>query len=193
LLVQIRHPGNRVLDLTEKAISSIPSIQSPRCYAPRSGVRSRIRARRRSVRECGDEIGAPTSFTGMIMVSFRPRRAGAFLPCCTCPSMTRYSPLTRVCNARPQKAHSCRFVPSSKVTHKLPRKPYMNSRMVLAFVSITDSITSLPAEISDCHRYRCLMDVHAYILPTVHCGAPSCRLSRRFKPNSERGALFIMR
>src|SRR2546422_6653584 len=37
-------------------------------------------------------------------------------------------------------------VPSSKVTYKFPRSPWMNCRMVAAFVSMTDSISSLPAE-----------------------------------------------
>src|SRR2546427_7368086 len=36
--------------------------------------------------------------------------------------------------------------PSSKVTYKFPRSPWMNCRMVAAFVSMTDSISSLPAE-----------------------------------------------
>ena len=37
-------------------------------------------------------------------------------------------------------------VPSSKVTCKLPRRPFRKSRMVLALVSIVHSITSLPEE-----------------------------------------------
>src|SRR5258708_1960364 len=39
----------------------------------------------------------------------------------------------------------CRAV-NSKVTHKLPSSPRMNSRRVLALVSRMDSITSFPAE-----------------------------------------------
>src|SRR5215468_5197556 len=37
-------------------------------------------------------------------------------------------------------------VPSSKVTCKSPRNPSINCRIMLAFVSMTDSITTLPAE-----------------------------------------------
>src|SRR6266516_1300124 len=37
-------------------------------------------------------------------------------------------------------------VPSSKVTDKVPRSPAKNSRMVEAFVSRMDSITTLPLE-----------------------------------------------
>ena len=37
-------------------------------------------------------------------------------------------------------------VPSSKVTRKSPRSPSMNCRIVLALVSMTHSITSLPTE-----------------------------------------------
>src|SRR5947199_10156660 len=37
-------------------------------------------------------------------------------------------------------------VPSSKVTDKVPRSPAKNSRMVKAFVSRMDSITTLPLE-----------------------------------------------
>src|SRR5258707_9606313 len=37
-------------------------------------------------------------------------------------------------------------VPSSNVTCKLPRKPSINCRIMLAFVSMTDSITTLPTE-----------------------------------------------
>src|SRR6266403_714070 len=37
-------------------------------------------------------------------------------------------------------------VPSSKVTRKSPRSPSMNCRMVLALVSMTLSITTLPTE-----------------------------------------------
>jgi hypothetical protein len=37
-------------------------------------------------------------------------------------------------------------VPSSKVTRKSPRSPSMNCRIVLAFVSMTFSITTLPTE-----------------------------------------------
>src|SRR5437660_10790172 len=36
------------------------------------------------------------------------------------------------------------LVPSSNVTHKVPFNPWRNSRMVAAFVSIKDSITSFP-------------------------------------------------
>jgi hypothetical protein len=37
-------------------------------------------------------------------------------------------------------------VPSSNVMRKSPRSPSMNCRIVLAFVSITHSITTLPTE-----------------------------------------------
>src|SRR6202030_1487590 len=37
------------------------------------------------------------------------------------------------------------LVPSSKVTHKLPRSPWMNSSTVAAFVSMMHSISSFPA------------------------------------------------
>src|SRR5271169_7163408 len=39
-------------------------------------------------------------------------------------------------------------VPSSKVTCKLPRNPCRKSRMVAAWVAITDCITSLPSALS---------------------------------------------
>jgi hypothetical protein len=37
------------------------------------------------------------------------------------------------------------LVPSSKVTDKLPRSPWMSSRTVAAFVSMMDSISTFPA------------------------------------------------
>ena len=37
-------------------------------------------------------------------------------------------------------------VPSSKVTCRSPRSPSINCRIMLAFVSMTDSITTLPTE-----------------------------------------------
>jgi hypothetical protein len=37
------------------------------------------------------------------------------------------------------------LVPSSKVIHKLPRSPWMNSRMVAALVSMMLSIINFPA------------------------------------------------
>jgi hypothetical protein len=45
-----------------------------------------------------------------------------------------------------QVVHQAAQVPSSNVTHKLPRSPCTNWRIVAAFVSTTDSITSLPVE-----------------------------------------------
>src|SRR6516162_1002797 len=42
--------------------------------------------------------------------------------------------------------HQAAQVPSSKVTRKSPRSPSMNCKMVLALVSMTLSITTLPTE-----------------------------------------------
>src|SRR5450755_3150943 len=50
--------------------------------------------------------------------------------CCTCGCSRSYSQAAQV--------------PSSQVTCSSPRRPWRNCRMLLALVSITDSITSFP-------------------------------------------------
>src|SRR3954463_13293423 len=63
-------------------------------------------------------------------------------------------------------------VPSSKVTHKVPRSPAKNSRMVAAFVSRMDSMTTLPVASITATEIVCLMHVQPNILFIVHEGAP---------------------
>src|SRR6266851_4885976 len=61
-------------------------------------------------------------------------------------------------------------VPSSNVRCTSPPSPWINCRMVLALVSMTHSITTLPAEIQNCHRNAFLVHVQADIFSASHRG-----------------------
>ena len=60
---------------------------------------------------------------------------------------------------------------SAKVTYKLSRSPWMKSRMVVAFVSRMDFITSLPTQ-SMTAREIAAMNIEPHILGAIHKGAP---------------------
>ena len=81
------------------------------------------------------------------------------------------------------------------LAHNVPRTPWMNSRMVVALVSMTESITTLPCDsitATETHGYRagCLLDVHANILLAVDKGAPFRGLSSTPKAYLKKGAPF---
>src|ERR1700691_1700037 len=65
-------------------------------------------------------------------------------------------------------------VPSSKVTCRLPRRPLRKSRMVMALVSIVDSMTSLPEEFSTAIEIASLCtSIPIYFTLSIE-GAPFC-------------------
>src|ERR1700693_278304 len=73
-------------------------------------------------------------------------------------------------------------VPSSNVTCRLPRRPLRKSRMVMALVSITHSITSLPEEFRTAIEIASLCtSIPIYFLLSMQ-GAPFCC---GFEPNTQ--------
>src|SRR5215470_6114840 len=82
-------------------------------------------------------------------------------------------------------------VPSSKVTCKSPRNPSMNCRIMLALVSMTHSITTLPAEFLTAIEILSLCTSMPIYLVLVIKGVPPLeRLRQALKPYSTRGALL---
>src|ERR1700691_1550284 len=73
-------------------------------------------------------------------------------------------------------------VPSSNVTCKSPRSPSINSRIMLAFVSITHSITIFPAPfLTAIEMLSLCTSMPIYFLLSIQ-GVPFCR---GFEPNTQ--------
>src|SRR5215468_6052391 len=83
-------------------------------------------------------------------------------------------------------------VPSSKVTCKSPRSPSINCRIMLAFVSITHSITIFPAEFLTAIEILSLCtSIPIYLALLVIKGCSFLDgLRQAPKPYSKRGALL---
>src|SRR5215472_12211437 len=82
-------------------------------------------------------------------------------------------------------------VPSSNVTCKSPRSPSINCRIMLALVSMTHSITTLPASFLTAIEILSLCTSMPIYLVLVIKGVPPLeRLSQALKPYSTRGALL---
>src|ERR1700747_3123319 len=83
-------------------------------------------------------------------------------------------------------------VPSSKVTSTSPRSPPINCRIMLAFVSMTDSITTLPTEFVTAIEILSLCTSMPIYLVLVIKGV----LSGRVEPNTQnptpKGAPFYI-
>src|SRR6201984_3810401 len=83
-------------------------------------------------------------------------------------------------------------VPSSKVTCTSPRSPSINCRIMLAFVSMTDSITTLPTEFVTAIEILSLFTSMPIYLVLVIKGV----LSGRVEPNTQnptpKGAPFYI-
>src|SRR5258708_11849508 len=83
-------------------------------------------------------------------------------------------------------------VPSSKVTCKSPRRPSINCRIMLAFVSMTHSITTLPTEFLTAAEILSLCtSIPIYLMLLVIKGV----LSGRVEPNTQnllQGAPFYI-
>jgi hypothetical protein len=73
-------------------------------------------------------------------------------------------------------------IPSSNVTCKSPRSPSINCRIMLAFVSMTDSITTLPTEfITAIEILSLCTSIPIYLMLLVIKGV----LSGRVEPNTQ--------
>jgi hypothetical protein len=73
-------------------------------------------------------------------------------------------------------------IPSSNVTCKSPRSPSINCRIMLAFVSMTDSITTLPTEFMTAIEILSLCtSIPIYLMLLVIKGV----LSGRVEPNTQ--------
>src|ERR1700687_3276330 len=82
-------------------------------------------------------------------------------------------------------------VPSSNVTCKSPRSPSKNCRIMLAFVSMTHSITTLPTKFLTAIEILSLCtSMPIYFLLSIE-GVPFCRIEASTQPYPERGALYI--
>src|ERR1700676_4935134 len=85
-------------------------------------------------------------------------------------------------------------VPSSNVTCTSPRSPSINCRIMLAFVSMTHSITTLPTEfITAIEMLSLCTSMPIYLVLVIKgCSFPE-GLSRTLKTYSKKGAPFILR
>src|ERR1700684_3869528 len=85
-------------------------------------------------------------------------------------------------------------VPSSNVTCRLPRRPFRKSRMVMALVSITHSITSLPEEFRTAMQIASLCtSIPIYFtlsIKRVLLSVVGSVRAEHSKPYSKRGALL---
>src|ERR1700757_2900440 len=84
-------------------------------------------------------------------------------------------------------------VPSSKVTCKSPRSPSINCRIMLAFVSMRHSITTLPTEfLTQAEMLSLCTSIPIYLMLLVIKGV----LSGRVEPNTQnptpKGAPFYI-
>src|SRR5665213_1396183 len=82
-------------------------------------------------------------------------------------------------------------VPSSNVTCKSPRSPSKHCRIMLAFVSMTHSITIFPAPfITAIEMLSLCTSMPIYFLLSIE-GVPFCRIETSTQPYPERRALYI--
>src|SRR5215469_9072554 len=82
-------------------------------------------------------------------------------------------------------------VPSSKVTCKSPRSPSINCRIMLAFVSMTDSITTLPTEFLTAIEILSLCtSMPIYLMLLVIKGVLSGRAEANTQNPTPKGAPF---
>src|ERR1700685_794065 len=82
-------------------------------------------------------------------------------------------------------------VPSSKVTCKLPRRPFRKSRMVLALVLVVHSITSLPEEFRTAIEIASLCtSIPIYFVLSIKRVLLSGEVELALKTYSKRGALL---
>src|SRR5262249_43663733 len=84
-------------------------------------------------------------------------------------------------------------VPSSKVTCTSPRSPSINCRIMLALVSMTHSITTLPAEFLTAIEILSLCTSMPIYLVLIIRAPSSGAVERALKPYSKQGAPFILR
>src|SRR5260370_34440258 len=83
-------------------------------------------------------------------------------------------------------------VPSSKVTCKSPRSPSINCRIMLAFVSMTDSITTLPAKFLTAIEIPALCTSMPIYLVLVIKGVPPLEwLSNHSNPTPQCAPFYI--
>src|SRR6267143_1614873 len=83
-------------------------------------------------------------------------------------------------------------VPSSNVTCKSPRSPSKNCRIMLAFVSITHSITIFPeAFLTAIEILSLCTSIPIYLVLVIKGCSFLEGLSRTLKTYSKRGALYI--
>src|SRR6516162_11719701 len=84
-------------------------------------------------------------------------------------------------------------VPSSKVTCKSPRSPSINCRIMLAFVSMTDSITTLPTEFMTAIEILSLCtSMPIYLMLLVIKGVLSGRVELNTQNPPPKGAPFYI-
>src|SRR6267378_6602465 len=83
-------------------------------------------------------------------------------------------------------------VPSSKVTCKSPRSPWINCRRVLALVSMMHSITTLPAKFRTAIEMLSLCTSKPIYLVLVIEGVPFCRDWAKHSNPTPKGRPFIM-
>src|SRR6516162_7785318 len=84
-------------------------------------------------------------------------------------------------------------VPSSKVTCKSPRSPSINCRIMLAFVSMTHSITILPIEFITAIEILSLCTSMPIYLVLVIKGVLSGRVEANTQNPNPKGRPFILR
>src|SRR5215469_2021777 len=84
-------------------------------------------------------------------------------------------------------------VPSSNVTCKSPRSPSINCRIMLAFVSMTDSITTLPAEFLTAIEILSLCTSMPIYLALVIKGVPPLEWLSEHSNLLRKGRPFILR
>src|SRR6266436_3286090 len=84
-------------------------------------------------------------------------------------------------------------VPSSKVTCKSPRSPSIDCRIMLAFVSMTDSITTLPTEFMTAIEILSLCtSIPIYLMLLVIKGVLSGRVEANTQNPTPKGAPFYI-
>src|SRR5262245_55409756 len=83
-------------------------------------------------------------------------------------------------------------VPSSNVTYRSPRNPWMNWRIVLAFASRIDSMDQLPRGIQHRDGNRCRVHIHTDIFKAIHRGRSFLSELRKRSKVTTKGRPFIL-